>query len=169
MEKDFILAAYIGKAHGIKGEVMLKPALDDITLLKEVEVFLEGGKSFPIQHFRMAAKGALVTFEAAQDRTDAEKLQGTALYIKRADLPAVAEGETYYVDLKGLDVQTVEGVVLGRVVDVFYNNAQDVLVIWPQDGAEEVLIPYVEDTILEVNAEQNTLHVTPFGESFFSL
>jgi len=77
-------------------------------------------------------------------------MRGSRIYVSRAEFPAPASDEYYWVDLMGLDVANEAGVELGKVVDLIDNGAQSVLRIeYPSTGKDgklaigERLIPFV--------------------------
>jgi 16S rRNA processing protein RimM len=80
--------------------------------------------------------------EGVDDRDVAATLAGAEIYVERAQLPAPADGEYYWVDLEGLAVANADGVELGRVERVFATGANDVLVV--RDHERERLIPFVQ-------------------------
>jgi 16S rRNA processing protein RimM len=91
------------------------------------------------------ASGAPIT-----DRDAAAKLLGYEIQVERAELPKLRKGEYYWVDLEGLQVETPEGVRLGKVAAVTDNGAQAVLVVrdGSGDGTVERLIPFVHGPII---------------------
>ena len=62
--------------------------------------------------------------EGIDNRTDAENLRGTELFINRADLPALKKGEHYITDLIGMKLITNDK---RRVVYVHNFGAGDIL------------------------------------------
>lgn len=90
---------------------------------------------------RTQGKGIVAQLPGVDDREQAAALIGSDIHVDRAQLPAPAEGEYYWVDLEGLEVVTTEGVLLGRVTHLFATGANDVVVI--RDGERERLVPYV--------------------------
>ena len=90
---------------------------------------------------RTQGKGIVAQLPGVDDREQAAVLIGSDIHVDRAQLPAPAEGEYYWVDLEGLEVVTTEGVLLGRVTHLFATGANDVVVI--RDGERERLVPYV--------------------------
>jgi 16S rRNA processing protein RimM len=86
---------------------------------------------------------------AVGDRTAAEALRGARLFVSRAQFPASAEDEYYWVDLIGLEVWNREGVLLGRVVGLLDTGPHSVLRIQPEtapgsnESGDERLIPFV--------------------------
>ncbi len=62
-------------------------------------------------------------------------------------MPRLPEGQYYWVDLIGHQVENLEGVALGTVADVTSNGAQDVLVV--SDASVRRLIPFVAPQIVK--------------------
>lgn len=81
-----------------------------------------------------------------KDRDVAAGLIGAEIAVDRELLPKLPDGEFYWVDLLGMQVENSEGVALGAVTDVTSNGAQDVLVVG--EGETERLIPFVSPQIV---------------------
>lgn len=166
--EEKILAGVIGAAHGIKGEVKVGVKLEDPEIIqKEGVLYTKEGTPFFVENLRHTAKGVLVKFKNAPDRNTAESLKGVELYLQVASLPPLKENEAYYKDLIGLGVLAPDGSKAGTVTEVFYSGAQDVLVIF--DRGHEVLIPYTNDTVGEVNIAENNLSLKEDALLFYDL
>jgi 16S rRNA processing protein RimM len=69
------------------------------------------------------------------DRTAAEALRGSRIFVSRSSFPAAAKDEYYWVDLIGLDVINREDIALGVVKELLSTGAQTVLVMeYQEDG-----------------------------------
>ena len=66
---------------------------------------------------------------------------GSDIYISQEQLPAPKEGEYYWVDLIGLDVENLDGISLGKVDNLFETGANDVLLV---KGERERAIPFLQ-------------------------
>jgi 16S rRNA processing protein RimM len=102
---------------------------------------------------------ALVRLKLAgcDSRDAAESLRGQSLQVPAAAAPAPAEGEYYYYQLIGLQAWTVEGELLGQVVDVFPTGSNAVLVV--RSGSTELLLPAIESVVQEVDLAAGRLCV----------
>ena len=69
------------------------------------------------------------------------------------------EGDFYDEDLVGLAVQNNEGTLLGKVVGVTDNGAQDLLAVESAADQTVFYIPMVPAYILEVDFETDTVTV----------
>lgn len=115
-----VLAAVAG-AHGVGGEVRLKVFAEDLPAHRS----LNGG-ALTLKTLR---DGTIARFAEVGDRTAAEAMRGTLLWVDRAALPALGEGEYYHADLIGLAAVTDAGEDVGRVVAVENFGAGDVVEI----------------------------------------
>jgi len=99
-------------------------------------------RELAVQRVERASKGLLVKFEGIDDRDAAKALGGARLLVKRDELPPLAPGEAYLVDLIGFEVIAPDGVV-GVVTDVSVNPSVDSVVIELVDGkrVEQALAP----------------------------
>jgi 16S rRNA processing protein RimM len=93
-----------------------------------------------IEAGRRHGTGIVARLAGVDERDGALALRGRRIWIRREQLPAPAPGEYYWADLIGLQVETVEGEVLGIVSAMMETGANDVLVV---EGERERLIPFV--------------------------
>ena len=94
----------------------------------------------------------IAKFKGVDDRTAAEKLNGTQLFVERAALDKVAkdEDEFLYADLIGLKVQDETGHDWGHVAAVFEFGAGDILEIKCADGKLR-MIPFSKAAVPTVD------------------
>lgn len=141
-------------AFGVRGEVKIRSHTAPETALLRYQPWtlrdahgrewqVEGAKG------RAAGKGVVASLPGVADRDAAEALRGVDIYVPRTALPAPKPGEYYWVDLQGVQVETLEGVALGHIDHVFSTGANDVLVV---RGERERMIPFVQpDVVREVD------------------
>jgi len=166
-EERVCLGQVVG-VHGVKGLVRVRSFTEDPEAVAAYGALQDdrGGKL--ILHAVGRAKGlVLVRVDGVTDRTEAESLKGTRLYIERAALPAITETEAYYhADLIGLAAETASGEVLGRVTAVHDFGAGDLLEIQAEPGAgrragESVLVPFTRAAVPEVDLAGGRVVVRP--------
>jgi 16S rRNA processing protein RimM len=149
--RDVLLAAVIG-AQGLKGEVRVKLFTAAPDALPRYGVLHTGdGRKFTITAFRPAKAGkAVIAFEGVRDRTAAEALKGTELFVDRAALPDADQDEFYHADLIGLEARDSEGRVLGKVSALHNYGASDVIELVRPDG-DSVLLAFSKETVPVLN------------------
>ena len=150
-DKPLTLAAVTG-AHGVTGEVRLKLFGEGIDALKPHKSFNEG--ALTLVKIRSDNKGgAIARFAEATDRTSAEQLRGTALFVSRETLPELAEDEFYFSDLLDLAVVTDTGEAVGRVCAVENFGATDIVEIEKPDG-KKFMVPLTTQAVPEWDSER---------------
>jgi len=98
----------------------------------------DGWRELRVLEWRPQGKGLVARLEGVEDRDQAAALMQRDIMVPRAQLPTLDEG-WYWVDLIGLDVETVSGERLGRVESLMETGANDVLVV---AGSRQRLIPF---------------------------
>lgn len=86
-------------------------------------------------------------------------MNGQKIFIKKSDLPELPDGEFYWQQLIGLKVvNDVEEI--GVINSILETGANDVLVVKPGElDQADVLIPYTDQVVLQVDLEQGTMQV----------
>ncbi len=157
----------IGKPHGIRGEVTVEPRTDDPAARFAVgEVLLTDTGTLTIDSVRFHHSTPLVLFVGIADRTAAEAVRNTVLYVDTDSAAPPTEDDEYWDhELEGMSVVTPQGTRLGEVSEVLHLPAQDVLAV-RTDDAREVLVPFVRDIAISVDRETRTVVVADPGGLF---
>jgi 16S rRNA processing protein RimM len=150
-----VLLGRIVDAQGLKGEVRINSftgAPEDIAAYGPVS---DGaGRSFVIERVRPLKGGAVVAqLRGVTERTAAEALKGTELFVARAVLPEPDEDEWYYEDLVGLKALAPDGAEIGAVVAVQNFGGGDLLEIKPADSAKTVFVPFTKAAVPVVDVK----------------
>lgn len=145
MDRPVTLAAITG-AHGVTGEVRLKLFTEDLAGLKRFKRFNDG--RLTLKSLRPHKDGAIARFEEITDRNAAESFRGTEINVRRADLPALAEGEYYHSDLIGLPCRSTAGGELGACIAVHNFGAGDIIEI-KRPAGKTFLVPMNRDAVPE--------------------
>lgn len=160
--------ARIGKPHGIRGEVTAEIFTDSPSTrfaegsLLEVWGATDAHHAFPVltvASHRWNKHILLLRFVEVSDRDTAQTLRNFELYASAAD--RVDKDAWYAEDLIGLAVHKDRlDQKIGVVQDLIPGRAQDLLVITLSDGSE-VLIPFVEEIVPEINEKRGVVLITP--------
>jgi 16S rRNA processing protein RimM len=148
-----ILLGRIADAHGIRGEVLIHSyasAPDNIGAYGPLSD-AAGARSFAIESARVTAKGVVARLEGIADRTAAEALKGTELYIDRDRLPDAGEDEFYHADLIGLAAIDPDGNPIGKIVAVQNFGAGDLLEIRVAGSSRTELVPFTEASVPSID------------------
>ncbi|MGW2932249.1 ribosome maturation factor RimM [Streptomyces sp. NPDC001156] len=160
-----LVVARVGRAHGIKGEVTVEVRTDEpeLRLAPGAVLATDPASAGPltIETGRVHSGRLLLRFAGVQDRNAAEALRNTLL-IAEVDPDELPEGEDEYYDhqLIDLDVVTRDGVEVGRITEISHLPSQDLFVVECPDGSE-VLIPFVEEIVTEIDLEEQRAVIDP--------
>lgn len=152
------LAEIVG-VHGVRGVLKLKVFCDNPDDLPKYAPLCDaaGTREFTFTGFQPHQNIYLAAVEGLADRTQAEKLRGTKLYVPRDRLPSIKDDNTYYhVDLVGLSVKDEQGAPLGKTVKVENFGAGDLLEIKPLKGASYYL-PFTKATVPSIDIEKKEM------------
>jgi 16S rRNA processing protein RimM len=157
----------IGRAHGVRGDVVVGVRTDEPELRfapgSRLDTDPVGVGPLTVAGCRWHSGDLLVRFAEIRDRDAAAELGGTWLMVDSAALGALDDPDEFRDgDLVGLSVRTVDGTVVGTVADVLHHG-QDVLAIDPAGaaGAEQILIPFVKAIVPEVDIAAGVLVIDP--------
>ena len=162
MSEDRLLLGEIGAAQGLKGEVRLRSYTQDPAAIAEYGPLEDeaGVPRIEIESVRVTPKALIARIKGVTTREGAEALNHTKLYLAREKLPESAEDEWYQADMIGLAVLGQDGETLGRLVAVHNFGASDLLEI-ERDGGPNVLVPFTESSVPEIDIEGGKLVLVP--------
>jgi 16S rRNA processing protein RimM len=151
----------IVKTHGLKGEVLAMLDVDEPESYAEMDsVFVEiKGKLVPffIKSINVKQNRAIIKFEDIHTLEEAHTLIHSKLFLPLDVLPEPEEGKFYLHEV--LDYQVIDQTKgkLGIVSNVFEGAHQDLIAMLYE--GKEVLIPIVDEILLEVNREAKEIIV----------
>lgn len=150
----------VGK-HGLKGELKIRSNSDF-----SEERFKKGNSlliryqgedlEFVIVSSRIHKGNYLVAFKDNQDINLVEKYVGSFVYGFK-DKELLNDDEYFYDDLIGLQVKSVEGNLIGKVISIYNNSRHDILNI--DYNGKNVAIPYVDAFIKDVDLDNEIITV----------
>ncbi len=148
-----VLLAVIGAAQGLKGEVRVKShtELPD-GFAGYGKLYDAAGRAFEVLDTRPSKEVVITRFAGINDRTAAEALNGTELFVDRALIgnQMSAEDDYLHADLIGLAVVDSEGHTHGKVTAVLNFGAGDILEVSKHRG-HSVAIPFSKAAVPDIN------------------
>ena len=160
--EDLLKVGVISSTHGIAGEVKVYPTTDDARRFDYLkEVILDTGREkidLKIASVKYFKNMVILKFKGINNINDIEKYKGCSLWVTRENAVELEEDEYFICDLIGLKVVTDKEEEFGELVDVLQTGANDVYVVKTLEN-KEVLLPAIEECILDVDLENNTMTV----------
>ena len=169
-EPEYLVVGQLNKVHGTSGELYVWPLTDHpessfapgVMLYLGDETGAESGVSgatLVVTAVRPFQKGFLVRFQDITSRNQAQEVRGRYLLRPLSELEELAEGEIFYHQLLGMEVRTVEGEEVGRVVEVYELQPADLLAVRGPRGLRH--IPMLKNVVREVDVEGRRLVIDP--------
>lgn len=151
--------------HGVQGEVRVTPRTDfpeeRFAVGSELSLFMPNETTpikLKISGSRIHKNFYLLTFENHFNLSHVEKYKTGMLKISEMQLGELEENEFYYHEIKGCDVVTLEGDLIGTVTDILETGANDVWTVTPAQGKPHY-IPYIEDIVKEIDIENKKITI----------
>ena len=161
---NVITAGKVLNSFGLNGQVKIDVYLEDLKLLKTVEVFLLGNSLLKrkINFLKNTKKSTWIAAIAdVKMKEQADQLKGQFIFFEKKYLPSLMTNEFYYEDLKGLQIKIDGGLQNGFVNDVFNFGSGEVLEVSLDDSGATRYIPFDKDNVSEIDLVNRTIILTP--------
>lgn len=160
-DSELLEIGYIGKAHGLRGELRLtlhNSESDALDCTDRLVVKQQGVQQLlTLTSVRGGTNPVLVCFEGVESRDGAEQLKGATAFVLRCDMPPLEAGEYYLSDLVGAQVVGPAGDV-GVVTELALYPTVDSLVIADPTG-KRLEQPLVEPWVESVDARAKVIRL----------
>jgi 16S rRNA processing protein RimM len=162
----YLVIGEVLRPHGVAGELRMRiltaypERLNDLkTVYLDRNPETQDAAAHTVEGVRMHQQYALLKLAGVDDRDAADLFRQLYVLVPVEAAVPLEAGEVYLYQLIGLTVQTQDGQLLGKLVEVLETGANDVFVIdSPRYG--EVLIPDTEETILDIDVETGLMVVS---------
>ena len=143
---------------GVRGELNIEALSDSPGRFSAGGVVFLNGERRIIKRSSELSKGRLsLTLEGVDSRPQAQSLRGALLMVPEEMVLPLPEGEYYHFQLADMAVYTSQEEYLGRITQVLSTGANDVYIV--SHEGRELLIPALEDVVLEVDVEGGRMRV----------
>jgi 16S rRNA processing protein RimM len=155
--------------HGVRGEFKVRLQTDDPAHLLTIKRLYLGEETTPrtVLGVRLHDGNALIRLQGISTPETVERFRGMPLRIRGADARPLAANEYFLYQMIGLEVFDESGNRLGQVTDLMETGANDVLVIAPDDGGGDILLPSHPEVIISMDPAAGQMVVRPltyYGE-----
>ncbi|AGK59649.1 16S rRNA-processing protein RimM [Hyphomicrobium denitrificans 1NES1] len=153
-----VLLGEISGVHGIRGDILVRTYTATPEAIAGYGPLTDatGARAFSLTVVRVTDKGVVARIAGISDRTTAEALRGTKLFVARTRLPETDTSEFYHADLIGLEALAEDGAHLGEIVSVQNFGAGDLLELKPLAGSSE-FIPFEDQWVPQIDLMTRTV------------
>ena len=162
--KPLVVIGAIAGAHGVKGDVKIKPFTQDPQAVFEYGPFLDesGQVIFTPVRWKPTKDGFITFLKEVITRETAQALKGTRLYAPREAFPDLDEDEFYYSDLMGMRAENLDGAPMGEVKAVFDYGAGDLLEIHKTPERKGAwLLSFTKDAVPHIDLKARKIIINP--------
>jgi len=145
-----ILLGHITGVHGLKGWVKVhsdtNPRLNIVQYsrwwLRKTNSASPLSKWVDVLEGRAQGKTIIARLDGVETPEQARLYTGATVAVPRDAMPALKQGEYYWTDLVGMQVQLLDGTQIGPVSRLFETGANDVMVVDDCRQVHEEIIEY---------------------------
>jgi len=150
------------KPHGVRGQIKVRYYGNDLAHFSQLrEIFIEASPGRPQAYEVLKAvlqpPGLILRLKGVGRKEEVESLAGKEVLVRREFLSSLSEGEYYWFDILGMDVETEEGRHIGKVKEIFPTGANDVYGI--EGKRREINLPATEEVIRHIDLEKRVITV----------
>ena len=159
---EFFALGKIIKTRGLRGCLKVICYTQDHSFFADLKhVYLDKPtdekNKYQIKKIDLSGKFFFIELQGIANVEAAAPLIGATVFISKALLPELPDGEYYWRDIIGLDVFTEEEEFLGRIEAIFPTGSNDVYVC--KRGDREILLPAINQLIRKINVKQGIITV----------
>lgn len=161
------------KPHGVKGEITIMLDISDIHSLSCIIMCIDGiFVPFFIENIRSRGKESiLVKFLDINSDIEVNEFSGKEIYALKEDVPNYNDDSDsdimYAEEFIGYSLYNANHIKVGEIID-FDDSTENALFIINKDNGEELLIPIVDEFIIDINTNKKKV-VMNFPEELLSL
>ncbi|MBC7362982.1 MAG: 16S rRNA processing protein RimM [Candidatus Aminicenantes bacterium] len=131
-----------------------EPFFKKVYLEKEGEL-----REYEVEKFNLVRNSPFLKLKGVEDQKRADELRGREIFVSSEDFPPL-ENDTYYdFELLGCRVETVDGELIGKVVELLTFGSNVLLVV--QAGQKQLEIPLVKAICQVIDVESGLIKVDP--------
>lgn len=168
-EEQYYLVGKIVNTQALRGEVRVMATTDfpeERFKIGAILAIFNGNKlveTVEVDGHRLHKNFNLLHFKGKDNINDVEKFKGFDLKVAGTEREAdeLDENEFYYDDIIGLEVYTTDEIYLGKVREITSLPSNDVWAIQRPNKGKDILIPYIEDIVLEIDLDDNRVVIEP--------
>ncbi|HCT97417.1 MAG TPA: ribosome maturation factor RimM [Aerococcus urinaeequi] len=168
-EEQYYLVGKIVNTQALRGEVRVMATTDfpeERFKIGATLAIFNGDKlveTVEVDGHRLHKNFNLLHFKGKDNINDVEKFKGFDLKVAGTEREAdeLDENEFYYDDIIGLEVYTTDETYLGKVREITSLPSNDVWAIQRPNKGKDILIPYIEDIVLEIDLADNRVVIEP--------
>ncbi len=152
----------IVRSHGVAGRVKVLSYLESPEVLYDLSGLfvgrsVSGAVMYPLTAVQIGKGFFVLQLGGIENRDAAARLRGFSVWMPSDKMRKLPEGEYYWREIIGLQVQTEENRILGRIEAVFPTGSNDVYVC--RGAGREIMLPAIGDVVRKIDTDRGVMVV----------
>lgn len=143
---------------GLRGEIKIYPHCENKERFETLQAIYFNDKQVSIEKVRYKDNLVILKVFGVDDRDSAEACRGKEVFMDDEELEQLPKGTYYVKDIIGYQVEDQRRGMIGILIDVKDNGAQNLFIIEKNQGGE-LLVPAVEEFFVGVDQERKVVLV----------
>ena len=158
-ELEFIIVGKILTPRGISGKLDVQVETDfPQRFAPNSEIYINR-QPMTIDSSEWHRGKLVIKLNAIDNIDEAQKLRGQFVEIHTSQLYPLAEEQYYRHQIIGLEVQTIQGEILGTIKEVLPGSSNDNYIV--ADPRGDILIPAIENVVKSIDINKGLMIIEP--------
>jgi 16S rRNA processing protein RimM len=164
MATEWIAIGIVRRAVGLNGRCGAEAFGNTLSSLEipcaiRIGMEIESARSLFLEEMDARPGGYLCRFQGVDDRTAAEQLRGSLIFVENDALPELRNNEFYHHELREMQVfGDASGEMLGTVLEVYNLPSMDTIEVALSKGGS-VMLPFSAQAIGRIDTEKKRIIV----------
>ena len=155
--QSLLKIAYVSKAHGIKGELFVRPLNAQFHWPHSIKEIIIGDTVFPVQKYSAHKEGMILKLDHCETRSSAEALKGQPVFLPKKLFKSKKGENIYLAELLSFHVEVSGYGNIGMIQSFQSDKHQDFLLVKKRNSPNQILIPFKEHYIKDIQFSKKTL------------
>jgi len=156
--KQFLTVGKIINTHGIKGEVKVQSATDDLSRFKNLKKAYIDEVEVDICGCKLQPNKVILKIKGIDTIEEAERLKNKQIKVERQNAVKLKRDSYFAADIIECKVYDEDGLYLGKVNDIIYTGSNEVYCV---EGEKEILVPALKSIVIDIDVENKKIIIKP--------
>ncbi|AIN47110.1 ribosome maturation factor RimM [Candidatus Palibaumannia cicadellinicola] len=152
-----VVLGNISSAYGIRGWLKIVSSTEYAESIFDYQPWfikrVDTWQQIALDDWKSSHNNIIIKIKNIQNREGAKLLTNCKIIVDASQLPDLSDGEYYWKDLIGCQVETVNGYQLGQVINLMETGSNDVIIVKTNKKhnffIKELLIPFLYGKVIK--------------------
>ncbi|MDO8671315.1 MAG: ribosome maturation factor RimM [Dehalococcoidia bacterium] len=155
----FLTIGEVAGPFGLRGELKVSIVTQFPERFAGLALVYLNEAPFEVESCRFHKRMVILKLRGIDSIEEADKLRGRLVEVLRSEAVPLSNDHYYHYQIIGLEVWTSDGRLIGKIEEILTLPANDVYLV--RFNGKEVLIPAIEDVVLQIDIESGRIIIEP--------